>query len=179
MRIKIQGCVEKRNEFERERVILKIQAVSPVGAQDIKMRNILCLRTGYSQSHNSHKLLSATLQGHDAKNKIHIHKLILSQITVIACGKSLLESSYHGKHIQYFREHFAGRKKRKVLWQRHDFSVETRQRIDWFYKKLLFMYKDGCPFFSRIQIQCTLFSIDPKSKAKQANKQINKGDFGL
>lgn len=113
MRIKIQGCLEKRNGFERERVILKVQAVSPVGAQDIKMRNILCLRAGYSQSHNSHKLLSATLQGHDAKHKIHIHKLILSQITVIACGKSLLESSYHGKHIQYFRERYAGRKKKE------------------------------------------------------------------
>lgn len=99
MKKKIQGCLEKRNELERERVILKVWAVSPVGAQDIKMRNILCLRAGYSQSHNSHKLLSAALQEHDAKNKIHIHKLILSQIIVIACGKSLLESSYQGKHI--------------------------------------------------------------------------------
>lgn len=71
------------------------------------------------------------------------------------------------------------KKTEKYCAQRHDFSLETRQRIDWFDKKLLFMYKHGCQFFSRIQIQCTLFSIAPKSKAKQANKQINKGDFGL
>lgn len=62
------------------------------------------------------------------------------------------------------------KKTEKYCAQRHDFSLETRQRIDWFDKKLLFMYKHGCQFFSRIQIQCTLFSIAPKSKAKQTNK---------